>query len=137
MRILYHHRTLGDGAEGIHVREMVRAFRELGHEVQVIGPSGGHTPQTSRKLRALEALKAALPAAAYEMAEMAYSAYAFTRASGAIRTFRPHFIYDRYITFNAGVVLAGRASGVPVLLEVNAPLALERQQQPDETLRFR
>jgi len=137
MRILYHHRTLGDGAEGIHVREMIQAFRELGHEVQVIGPTGADTPRTSRKLRALEALKAALPTAAYELAEMTYSAYAFARASGAIRRFRPHFIYDRYNIFNAGIVLAGRANGVPVLLEVNAPVALERRQQPDDTLRFR
>jgi len=36
MRILYHHRTLGDGAEGIHIAEMVNAFRKLGHEVQVV-----------------------------------------------------------------------------------------------------
>ena len=33
MKILYHHRTLGDGAEGIHIREMVKSFRSLGHQV--------------------------------------------------------------------------------------------------------
>jgi len=38
VKILYHHRTLGDGAEGIHIAEMVNAFRQLGHEVLVIGP---------------------------------------------------------------------------------------------------
>ena len=37
MRILYHLRTLGDGAEGIHIREMVSAFRGLGHDVRVTG----------------------------------------------------------------------------------------------------
>ena len=37
MRILYHHRTLADGAEGIHIAEMVDAFRALGHEVRVMG----------------------------------------------------------------------------------------------------
>ena len=36
MKILYHHRTLADGAEGIHIEEMVRAFRELGHEVEAL-----------------------------------------------------------------------------------------------------
>ena len=44
MKILYHHRTLGDGAEGIHVREMVRAFSSLCHEVKVIGPAAETPP---------------------------------------------------------------------------------------------
>ena len=33
MKILYQHRTLADGAEGIHIAEMVDAFQTLGHEV--------------------------------------------------------------------------------------------------------
>jgi hypothetical protein len=40
MKILYHHRTLGIGAEGIHVREMVRALRTLGHDVRVVALIG-------------------------------------------------------------------------------------------------
>ena len=37
MRILYQHRTLGDGAEGIHIIEMVKALQRLGHEVEMAG----------------------------------------------------------------------------------------------------
>jgi hypothetical protein len=40
MKILYHHRTSGDGAEGIHISEMVKAFRGLGHDAMVAGPVG-------------------------------------------------------------------------------------------------
>jgi hypothetical protein len=126
MKILYHHRTLGDGAEGIHVREMVKAFRGLGHEVKVIGPAGEKAPEQSKNFRALAAIKTAMPSALYELMEVGYSAYAFCRTLLEIRKFKPDFIYDRYITFNAGTVLAGKAAGVPVVLEVNAPLALER-----------
>ncbi len=36
MRIIYHHRTRGEDAQGIHVAEMVQAFHELGHEVDVV-----------------------------------------------------------------------------------------------------
>lgn len=136
MRILYHHRTLGDGAEGIHIREMVRAFRALGHEVHVIGPTGETSPGASRKLRVLGAIKATIPSAVYELAEMAYSAYAFCSASWEIRRFKPDFLYDRYITFNAGIILAGRLHRLPVILEVNAPLALERREEQDEKLRL-
>ena len=137
MRILYHHRTLGDGAEGIHVREMVKAFRDLGHEVKVIGPAGEVTPEQSRKSRILGAVKQRLPHVVYELLEMAYSGYAFWRTSREIRAFRPDFVYDRYITFNAGTVLAARRHRVPVCLEVNAPLALERSSETDEKLAFR
>jgi glycosyltransferase involved in cell wall biosynthesis len=137
MRILYHHRTLGDGAEGIHVREMVRAFRSLGHEVKVVGPVGEATPELSSRQRILERVKRALPVAFYELMEMVYTVYAFLLISREIRAFRPDFIYDRYIIFNAGGVLASRFGSVPILLEVNAPLALERIQQLDERLVFR
>ena len=36
MRIIYHYRTQLDDAQGVHVRSMVRAFQELGHEVDVV-----------------------------------------------------------------------------------------------------
>lgn len=133
MKIVYHHRTLGDGAEGIHVREMIRAFRALGHTVRVIGPVGEAEPKAAGPGQSLSALKR-LPRWMFECVEIAYSLYAFFVASFAILRFRPDFIYDRYMAFNAGVVLAGRLWRVPVLLEVNAPLALERSKESDEKL---
>lgn len=36
LRILYHHRTQGKGAEGNHIVSVVTALRELGHEVRVL-----------------------------------------------------------------------------------------------------
>lgn len=137
MRILYHHRTLGDGAEGIHIREMVKAFRELGHDVKVVGPTGEALPESSRKSRMLGNLKRSIPHALYELCEIAYTGYCLWNTVREIRAFRPDFIYDRYITFNAGTVLAGMMRHVPVLLEVNAPLALERSIEQDEQLALR
>lgn len=137
MNILYHHRTLGDGAEGIHIREMVKAFRGLGHSVKVIGPVGELQPELSPKSRTLGSLKKAVPSALYELLEIAYTGYVFWKAVYEIQRFKPDFIYDRYITFNAGIVLAGMACRVPVCLEVNAPLALERSGELDEGLTFR
>jgi glycosyltransferase involved in cell wall biosynthesis len=137
MKILYHHRTLGDGAEGIHVREMVKAFRDGGHEVKVIGPVGERTPDASSKFRILDAIKRALPAFFYELMEMSYSLYSFLKTSWEIWWFRPDFMYDRYIIFNFGTLLAAKINRVPVCLEVNAPLAFERGNEPDEMLVFR
>ena len=116
---------------------MVRAFRDLDHEVKVIGPAGEALPEPSAGSRRLGLLKRAIPSALYELLEIAYTAYGFWRTTREIRSFRPDFVYDRYITFNAGPLLAGIACRVPVCLEVNAPLALERSTQRDERLTFR
>jgi glycosyltransferase involved in cell wall biosynthesis len=40
MKILYHHRTQGQGAEGNHIREVVKALRGQGHQVDVLSPPG-------------------------------------------------------------------------------------------------
>ena len=37
MKILYHHRTKGEDAQGIHITEIVNAFKKLGHSVEVVG----------------------------------------------------------------------------------------------------
>jgi glycosyltransferase involved in cell wall biosynthesis len=81
-------------------------------------------------------VKRFIPHALYELLEMSYTGYCFWKTAWAIRSFKPDFIYDRYITFNAGTVLAGKMYRVPVCLEVNAPLAKERSVEPDERLTF-
>ncbi len=134
MKILYHHRTLGNGAEGIHIREIIKAFRNMGHEVQVVGPVGemqGKKPQT------LEKIKSMIPRVVFELCEIGYNLYGFIMLHKAVRSFKPDFIYDRYITFNGAAVLVGKYFGIPVIEEVNAPLALERSSQPDEKLYFK
>lgn len=134
--ILYHHRTLGDGAEGIHIQEMIDAFRGLGYAVVVLSPVGEKTNQASAKRSWGEKLRRGLPRAFFECLEIAYNLPAMINLARLVRRHRPAFIYERYVTFNASGVIVGRLMGVPLVLEVNAPLALERSQQPDETLRF-
>ncbi|MDR4503170.1 MAG: glycosyltransferase family 4 protein [Candidatus Scalindua sp.] len=137
MRILYHHRTLGDGAEGIHIREMVKAFREIGYEVLVIGPLGETSDNVSKKASVLYKIKNILPGFFYELLELGYNLIGFINIYKNIKSFRPDFIYDRYITFNVSSVFLGKYFGIPVINEVNAPLSLERSTQPDEQLYFK
>ena len=135
-KIIYHHRTLGDGAEGIHILEMINAFRSLGHTVDIAGPTG--EPAVSNKKNTLgKWFKNQLPQISFELLEIGYSFYCFINLCFMIRKIKPDFIYDRYITFNVGVIWAGRLCGVPVVLEVNAPLAFERSTEPDEKLFFK
>ncbi len=71
-------------------------------------------------------LRARLPKAIYEVLEFAYSFVAYRRLAAAAREFRPDVIYERYNLFLlAGAMLKWRM-GLPLLLEVNAPLAHER-----------
>lgn len=137
MKILYHHRTLGDGAEGIHITEMVRAFRSLGHEVVMCGPAAGSENRAEAVPGRFSALKRLFRGPAYECLEMGYNLAGFLALARAVRCFRPDLIYDRYITYNASAVAAGWCFKVPVFLEVNAPLAYERAFESDERLYFK
>jgi glycosyltransferase involved in cell wall biosynthesis len=124
MKILYHHRTRADGAEGIHINEIVHAFRELGHEVMVICP---RVATTETGLQAAHAKKVhsgrRFRTFLKQSAELAYNAVSYARAMWGIRKFQPAFIYERYTPLNFGGVLAAKNSGVPLILEVNATYA--------------
>jgi glycosyltransferase involved in cell wall biosynthesis len=124
MKILYHHRTMGDGAEGIHITEIVNAFRELGHEVKVICPKAarreaGLEASHAKKVHSGRGFRTFLK----QSAELFYNAVTYWRARWGIRTFRPAFIYERYTPLNFGGVLAAKHAGVPLILEVNATYA--------------
>ena len=129
MRILYHHRIASKDGQITHIEEMVEALRGLGHEVRMVGPDvhksdsgqGGSPGWVGR-------LKSALPAALYELAEAAYSLVAYRRLSRAMVEFKPDVIYERYAVFQPAGVWASRRTGVPLLLEVNAPYAIARRK---------
>jgi len=117
---------------------MIKAFRDLGHQVIVIGPIGEKEPQQCSNNRSvLSKIKALLPGFIFEICEIGYSLYSFIQLSWIILKEKPDFVYDRYITFNIGCVLAAKLQKKPLFLEVNAPLALERSEQPDEKLYLR
>ncbi|MCG8567358.1 MAG: glycosyltransferase family 4 protein [Desulfobacterales bacterium] len=138
MKILYHHRTLGDGAEGIHIREMVSAFRKLGHDVEMAGPAAKENQPRGVKPAAWgEWLKKLIPRPVYEILELGYNLAALVNLHGQIRRVKPDFIYDRYMIFNYAVVGLGKWLGIPVFLEFNAPLAHERHVESDEKLYFK
>lgn len=129
MRILYHHRIASKDGQFTHIEEMVKALRDLGHEVLIVGPQV-HNSDSGQGGSAgwVGALKAALPSALYELAEVSYAAVAYRRLRKAITAFAPDVIYERYALYQPAGVWASRSSGVPLLLEVNAPYALSRRK---------
>jgi glycosyltransferase involved in cell wall biosynthesis len=136
MKIFYHHRTLGDGAEGIHVAEIVKAFRQLEHEVRVISLIGESTNSASRAQSRWTRVARLMPGFIYELGEIAYNVHGYLSLSRAVRDYRPDVIYDRYVSYNYSAVGVGRRYGIPVVLEVNSPYSFQKQTF-DETLYFR
>lgn len=129
MRILYHHRIASKDGQVTHIEEMVEALRGLGHEVLVVGPDM-HRSDTGRSGSPgwVGKLKETLPAALYELAEAGYSLVAYRRLARAVRAYRPEVIYERYALFQPAGVWVSRRTGVPLLLEVNAPYAVARRK---------
>ncbi len=128
MKILYHHRTASKDGQAVHIEELIAAFRSQGHEVRVVAPAVSDSGSMGVKLGWVHRLKANLPKAVYECLELAYSWVAYRKLLAAAREFKPDVIYERYNLFLlAGAMLKHRL-GIPLLLEVNAPLVHERLQ---------
>jgi glycosyltransferase involved in cell wall biosynthesis len=117
VRILYHHRTLGDGAEGIHIAEMIKAFRALGHEVHVRGIAASENSGSPRAV--VGKMKAALPRAAFELAAAATNIAEYHDIRRTIERVRPDFVYKRHARFDVGVAHAAKRARVPLVLEAN------------------
>ena len=135
MRILYHHRTLADGAEGIHIAEMVDAFRALGHEVRVMGLGARDGKPTAEGW--IGRLRAGLPASVFEAAAIAANLVEYAHVRRTIGEFSPDVVYKRHARNDVGAISAARSRRIPVVLEINClftgqayrrfePLAFER-----------
>lgn len=126
MRILYSHRIQSHDGQGVHLEALVAALRAQGHEVRVVGPSAYANTSLGGESRLVATIRRLLPGAAVEALELAYSLPSTLRLARAAREFAPDVIYERYNLFYLAGALVARRRGLPLLLEVNAPLAEER-----------
>lgn len=131
MKILYHHRTASKDGQAVHIEEMIEALRGLGHEVRVVAPGAPDNAgagQMGGEVGWVQRLRERLPKFVYELMELAYSLVAYRKLARAAAEFQPDLIYERYNLFLlSGLMLKWRRK-LPLILEVNAPLAEERQQ---------
>ena len=127
MKILYHHRTLADGAEGIHITEMVEALQALGHEVVM------HALTTSRRRgegrpSAWGKLQAALPGPVFALGAIVFNLVDYVNFAAALRRHRPDLVYKRHALYDAGVALTCWRAKIPLVLEVNCPYSSSRHR---------
>ncbi|MDI6794175.1 MAG: glycosyltransferase family 4 protein, partial [bacterium] len=128
MRILYHHRTQAEDAQGIHINELIKAWRKLGHEVEVVALAQGGEDLKKTKGKIWGYIASFSPRMIYELLELAYNLVGYIRLVKAGKRFRPNFIYERYSLYNFSGILAARSLGIPLILEVNAPIAYEKKE---------
>ena len=128
MKILYHHRTASRDGQSTHINEMIAGLRAEGHDVRVSSPLVGGQSQSGGSPGWVGQLKARMPRQIYELAEFAYSVLAYRRLCAAIRQDMPDGLYERYNLYLLAGVWAKKRFGLPLILEVNAPMALERRQ---------
>ncbi|WP_421994087.1 glycosyltransferase family 4 protein [Roseococcus sp.] len=126
MRILYSHRIASRDGQGVHLEAMVASLRAQGHELRLVGPPGFDRAALGGENRWVGRLRRALPAAIAELAEIAYAVPATWRLARAAAAFRPDVIYERANLFHLAGSIVSRLYRVPLLLEVNAPMAEER-----------
>jgi len=129
-RILYHHRIRADDGQAVHVREMIAALRSAGHEVlecALVPKAGGAVASNGDAARRAPGFwqRLNLPRFLRECAEILYTGKGRSMILQAAADFRPDFIYERYALHCRSGLLASRALGVPLLLEVNSPMCDE------------
>lgn len=127
MKILYHHRTQADDAQGIHICEMVKAFKDLGHEVDIVALVQMDGIQRKKTKGAFwERMVAYIPRWFYEVMSLAYNLYGYWSLHRSITSRKPDLIYERYALNTFCGIWASRWFGIPLILEVNAPLHYEQ-----------
>lgn len=132
LRILYHHRTQGRGAEGVHIASIVRALEKLGHQVTTISPPGidplgtaGAAPVDKSQVATLGVqtvwkwISRYLPNALFEIAEILYNIPAARRLERELARQRYDLVYERYAFFLIAGALEAAKHKVPFVLEAN------------------
>ena len=140
MTILYHFRTQGTGAEGVHIAGIANAFEQLGYRVVFSSPTGidprvtaGASPFGSGRRSLLSRLAARAPRIVFELLEIAYNAVAAFRNLRLILRERPALIYERHAFFLCSTAMLARLMRVPLVVEVNELVGDERIR-PDPLL---
>jgi glycosyltransferase involved in cell wall biosynthesis len=136
MRILYSHRIQSRDGQSVHVEGLVAALRALGNEVLVVGPSLYDKLEFGGESGLVATIRSRLPRWIGELAELGYNLPAWWRLRQALRRFQPHIIYERNNLYFLAGTLVSRRTGVPLLLEVNAPLADERSRHGGLSMRW-
>lgn len=139
MNILFHHRTRGRGAEGVHICGVVKGLEQLGHNVDILSLPGAEpekasvgnnkeakTSKNSRTFKILTGFAKYFPEFIFEFLELAYNLVAVYRISRSVKEKKIDFIYERYSLFMCAGIWWCKRHNIPVVLEINDSCQVER-----------
>ncbi len=132
LNILYHHRTQGRGAEGVHITSIVNAFEAMGHNVKVLSPPGinplesaGNAPVDKSNVRTSgvnslwKFISKNLPNFIFEFAEIAYNVPAMRSLEKELSSNKYDLIYERYAFYLVSGSIKAKKYNIPFVLEAN------------------
>jgi glycosyltransferase involved in cell wall biosynthesis len=138
MNILYHHRTQGKTVEGVHIREVINALRELGHVVNVVSPPGidpfadikilKDNKSKSKAAKVLAWMSKHMPQVGFELLELFYNFVGYANIRKVLAKEKIDFIYERYAFFSFAGTLLAQKYHIPIILEVNEVSGIKRQR---------
>lgn len=143
MNVLFHHRTRGQGAEGAHIRGVVKGLRQLGHSVEVLSLPGAEPESKKNQQSSPHKSKAAptkkkglfssiseltknIPEFIFEFLELAYNFVAWFRVRKHVKIHNSQLIYERYSLFMFATVWWAKRKNLPIVLEVNDSCLVQR-----------
>jgi len=136
MKILYHHRTQGKGAEGVHIREIIKAWRKMGHEVFIVSPPGidvfkdekglENSSKNSGLSQFWAFLSRHVPQIVFEIMGMLYNFSAKAKIKQILNKEKIDFIYERYAFFCWAGVKSAKKANIPIIMEVNEISGIKR-----------
>jgi glycosyltransferase involved in cell wall biosynthesis len=128
MQILYHHRVASKDGQFVHIEEIIKAFSDQGHNVDIVSPKMNDSSAFGHDGGIVSELKKYLPKSIYEMMELAYGFVIAYKLICSIIKNKPDVIYERYNLYQPVGVLVSKLFGIPLILEINAPLKQERER---------
>lgn len=143
LNILYHHRTQGRGAEGVHITSIVRALEAMGHTVTIVSPPGvdplnpaNSAPVDKSRVKTggvqtvWKWISRHLPNALFELAEIAYNIPAYLRLRRILARQNFDLIYERYAFYLLAGAMLARKHGIPFVLEANEVSGIANRARP-------
>ena len=141
MNILFHHRTRGRGAEGVHIRGVVKGLRQLNNNVDILSLPGAE-PETEETSEAVEQVKQTptkkssfsllsdltkhVPEFVFELFELAFNLIAVIRLRKTVKEKNITLIYERYSLFMFASVWWAKRHNLPIVLEINDSCQVQR-----------
>ena len=124
---IYHHRTQATDAQGIHINEMFNAFIRLGIDMKMVALVRDEALGKESREGLLGRISSEIPSLIYELMEIGFNLPGIFRLYRAVVKTRPLFIYERYSIYNLAGLVVSWLTGVPLIEEVNSPLAHEKK----------